>query len=173
MDRSWVVAELTNAGERLAKNGELCAYLKTVFKGEVEIFIPYVSFTHLNRSSIINVMEGYFFVEYALEDYRYMSLIGTRYVKSILHDGTGGACALLTVPDQKVLDLKGRLSSMIASELQEGMWVKVTTGAFRGISGRIISFNGDYAQIMIELRTLKAIRTVLRFSLTPEEEVNG
>ena len=143
--------------------------MEAKFKG-AEHFIPYVSFTHLNRSALLNVMEGYIFIEYALEDYRYLSLIGTTYVKSVLHDGSGSGATLLTVPDEKVSDLRNRLSSMISAELRVGMLVSVTKGAFRGISGRIISFAGEYAQILIELRTLKAIRTVPRFSLEPIQE---
>lgn len=170
MERSWVVAELTSAGERLARSGDLEGYLNSIFKGKAEYFIPYATFTHLNKSSLINVMEGYFFVDYVLEDFRYLSLIGTRYVKNILHDGTGRGATLLTVRNEKVLELQTRLSSMIASELRVGMSVKVSKGALKGLAGDIVSFDGDYAQIMIELRTLKAIRTVLRFTLTPTPE---
>ena len=169
-EKSWVVVELSSAGGKLAKTGDLETYLNTVFKSDVDIFIPYASFTHLNKSSLINLMEGYSFIEYSLEDYHYLSLIGTRYVNNVLHDGAGRGVTLLTVPEEKVSDLRSRLSSMIASELKIGMGVLVNRGAFKGIRGQIISLSGDYAQIMIELRTLKAIRTVLRFALTPEQE---
>ena len=170
--RTWVVFELTSVGEKCAKEGTLETFLRSNFKS-AEVFIPYVSFTHLNRSALLNVMEGYFFVEYCLEDSRYTSLVGNAYVKSVLHTGSERAITLLTVPELKVVELQDRLSSMIAAELQEGMLVKVDRGALKGLSGRILSFSGDYAQIIIELRTLKAIRTVPRFALCPQEDADG
>jgi len=160
---------LSFAGEKLARSGELVAYLKSTFPQTVDFFIPYATFTHLDKSSLINVMEGYFFIEYSLEDYKYLSLVGTRYINNVLHDGQGRGATLLTVPDEKVSDLRSRLSSMIASELEVGMNVRVNRGPLQGICGVLLSFDGNYAQILIELRTLKAIRTVLRFELTPED----
>ena len=167
-----MVFELTSVGEKCAKEGTLETFLASNFKS-AEVFIPYVSFTHLNRAALLNVMEGYFFVEYCLDDSRYTSLVGNQYIKSILHTGSATAMTLLTVPELKVVELKDRLSSMIAAELQEGMLVRVDRGALKGLAGRILSFSGDYAQIIIELRTLKAIRTVPRFTLCPMEDFDG
>jgi transcription antitermination factor NusG len=133
-----------------------------------EVFIPYLSYSYDGRGTVFNVMEGYAFVASGLDDRMYLDIVhSSPYLKGVLHSQGSGSLVLLTVPNSNVLDLKDRLSKMVAVEIQEGMEVEITRGICQGLSGKVVGLEEDVAHILISLRTLKTIRTIPRFALLP------
>lgn len=171
-ETTWVVFELTAAGERVASEGGLETYLRRVLSlGESHpVFIPYLSLTHGGRTTIFNVMEGYSFVAHSGLDERAClhAIQDSPYLRSVLHSKTGRSPAvLMTVPNSSVEDLKRQLSEMVAVEIEEGMEVEVVHGDYLGLTGTVLSLSADKAHVLIQMRTLRTIRTIPRFALLP------
>ena len=167
---TWVVYELTSAGERLASDGQLESYLRDTLSvgSEHPVFIPYLAFHYGNRSSIFNVMEGYCFVGSGLDDRAYFSSVhDSPYLRGVLSTEVRRHLVLNTVPDHSVQELRDRLAEMIAVEIEEDMVVEVVRGTYTGLEGRVVALTDDMAHVLIELRTLRTIRTIPRFALLP------
>lgn len=168
---TWVVFELTSAGERLAAEGLLEDHLRRLLKLEPshQVFVPYLPLKCEDRVTLFNVMEGYAFVASGLDDRAYLAAPDTStYVKSALHSKQGYSRILMTVPDAKVRDLKQRLAEMVAVEIKPNMKVEVSQGPFKGLEGVVAELTPDLAHVFIELRTLRTIRTFPRFALLPK-----
>jgi len=169
-EKTWVVYELTSAGETCAADGQLEAHLRTILKTpKLEVFVPYLTFTYDSRVAFFNVMEGYCFVASGLDDRLYFSVVyDSPFLKSALHTKVGEHNRILmTVPDSKVQELRDKLAHMVAVEIQEGMRVRVTRGICQNLVGEVIGLDGDNAHVLISLRTLQSIRIIPRFALQP------
>lgn len=167
---TWVVYELTSAGERLASEGQLESYIREALPlpEDYAVFIPYLAFQYGNRFSVFNVMEGYCFVAAGLDDRVYLSAVhDSPYLRSVLSAEMKGRTVLMTVPDSKVEELRDRLGQMVAVEIEEDMLVEIVRGQYRGLEGRVVSLTDEMAHVLIELRTLRTIRTIPRFALLP------
>lgn len=168
---SWVVLELSGAGERLAAQGHLEKHLEDLFEDR-EVFVPYLSFEYEGRSILFNVMEGYSFVQSGLDERTYLKEAhDSPYLKTALHS-RGLNLTLSTVPYDVVRNLSEQLSRMFAQDVVVGMPVEIRRGLCRGLNGTVLSVNQELgsAQILIELRSLKTIRTMPCFALAPKEE---
>jgi len=169
---TWVVLELSGAGERLAAQGLLERHLENVFKGR-RVFVPYLAFEYEERSILFNVMEGYSFVESGLDERFYISVaVDSPYIRNALHS-RGLNLTLSTVSDEVVQNLSDQLSRMFAEDVSIGMRVEVRRGLCKGLHGHVLSVNRELgtAQVLVELRSLKTIRTMPCFALIPKEEV--
>ena len=169
-ESTWVVYELTGSGERLASEGLLENYLRETLGLEPDhrVFVPYLAYQYGTRSSVFNVMEGYCFVASGLDEGIYLgSTQESQYLRSVLSAQMGGRTVLMTVPDSSVEELRDRLGQMVAVEIEEGMIVEIVRGQYRGLEGRVVSLTDVMAHILIELRTLRTIRTIPRFALLP------
>jgi hypothetical protein len=169
-ETTWVVFELTAAGERLAAEGLLEDYLRDVLGCDDKhpIFIPCLCFQYGSRTSVFNVMEGYSFVASGLDDRVYLSAPHeSPYLRSVLSSEMGRRTALMTVPDSNVVELRDRLAQMVAVEIEEGMKVEIVRGNYRGLEGKVVALTEEMAHVLIELRTLRTIRTIPRFALLP------
>lgn len=169
-DITWVVFELTRAGERFAQEGLLEGYLRKILRApDHEVFVPYLSYRYDGRISLFNVMEGYTFVASGLDERVYFrAIVDSPYLKSVLsHRSSGSGLVLQTVPDAKVRELRDSLAKMVAVEIQEGMKVEITRGICQGLSGVVQSLTPEDAFVLIALRTLRTIRTIPRFALFP------
>ena len=167
---TWVVLELSAAGERLASKGTLEKYLRSLFPDK-SIFVPYLSYEFDGRSVLFNVMEGYCFVESGLDERYYISEAReSPYLKRALYS-TGLNCTLNTVSREVVSQLSDQLSRMFAEDISVGMQVSVQRGVCSGLSGKVLSVNSSLgtAQVLVELRSLKTIRTLPCFTLLPQE----
>jgi len=170
-DVTWVVFELTGAGERFAAEGQIEGHLRAVLGSEVDIFVPYLTCSYNGRVSVFNVMEGYVFVTSGLDERVYMSVAyESPYLKSVLHKVRGTTPVLMTVSDSKVRELQDKLGEMVAVEISEGMRVEVYRGICKGLIGQVVALDTKMAHVLIELRTLKTIRTIPRYALLPREE---
>jgi len=167
--QTWVVYELTSSGERAASEGLLEEHLKSILKTpSLEVFVPYLSYCYEERMALFNVMEGYAFAEYSLDDRLYLAVVHeSPYLKGVLHSKSGGSLVLHTVPDQKVCELRDSLAEMVAVEIQIGMEVEITRGICQGLTGSVVGLEEDVAHVLITLRTLRSIRTLPRLALLP------
>lgn len=170
-ETTWIAYELTHAGERLASEGLLELHLRKTLKLEPThgVFVPYLPLKCEDRVTLFNVMEGYAFVASGLDDRLYFSVTNeSMYLRQALHSKQGRTCVLMTVPDEKVRDLKKRLQDMIAVEIRKNMRVEVSQGAYKGLEGIVAELTPDVAHVLIELRTLRTIRTFPRYALLPK-----
>lgn len=167
---TWVVFELTRAGEKLAQEGLLESFLrKTLKTPDHEIFVPYLSYRYDGRVSLFNVMEGYAFVASGLDERLYFkATVDSPYLKSVLsYRSLGSGVVLQTVPDIKIRELRDNLAKMVAVEIREGMRVEITRGTCLGLVGVVQSLTDEDAFVLIQMRTLRTIRTIPRFALFP------
>lgn len=174
---TWVVLELTEAGERLAEEGALDVHLRTILEcpDNHPVFVPYTVITRHGRRSVINVIEGYAFVASGLPDLSYFSLPSkSPNIKSILHAQTSGRVKTLsTVPDRSVADLQQRLRRMISREIEIGSDVRVHDGLHRGLVGRVVDVHGEDAFVFVKMRTIETIRVFPRYTLRPADGILG
>jgi hypothetical protein len=170
---TWVVVELSSLGERTALAGELEPFLRDWFPDQ-EIFLPYLNLVLDGRPIHFKVMEGYCFVSSGLspEEYLYAAR-ESPYLWQVLHS-KGRNLALHTVPDETVKELSHKLSLMVASDIGEGMRVRITRGACENLMGEVLSVDQEkgVAQVLIETRTLKTIRGIPCYALLPEGELD-
>ena len=174
-NRTWVVFELSYAGETAASEGALEGHLRGHFENpDIEIFIPYLSYCYDGRKSLFRVMEGYCFVSSGMDERLYTyAAQESPFLKQALSSGSGGSLVLLTVPERNVQELRDKLDMMVAVDIEDGMEVTVKRGACKGLEGTVVSLNKDSAQVLITMRTLRTIRTIPRFALSPKGEDNG
>lgn len=177
MDRrdetAWLIVELTPQGERVAEEGLLEEILRDYgdLSPKHPIFIPYLTYTYGGSRSLFSVMEGYAFLGAGLSEYSRRDLTNTPYIKRFLSRQTDDHFRPLdTISDSAVQDLKKRLGELIGVELEEGMKVRVCEGSFIGLQGVIVGVSGESATVLVELRSLRALRKMPRFMLRPQDD---
>lgn len=168
-DITWVVFELSGAGEHVAREGHLESHLRKILKSPGhEVFVPYLSYKYDGRVALFNAMEGYAFAESGLDERIYLNATAeSPYLKGVLSYMGVGTTVLQTVPDSSIRDLRDHLAQMVAVEIQEGMKVEITRGICQGLLGDVVGLTDQDAYILIQLRTLRTIRTIPRFALFP------
>lgn len=169
--KTWVVFVLNEYGEALAEKGELEKKVAKKIKGK-EIFTPYSRITFKGRTTKLNVMEGYFFIESGLDEREYFDLVQEPYIESVLHSSSKRGLNLQTIRNSDIEKLKQSLQEMISSDLDLGMKVIVNSGTYKGVGGEVVGFTKDKktAFVYIELRTLRAIRAIPTYILDIKEE---
>lgn len=166
---TWVVFELSSAGESFASDGYLEEHLRQALQvpGH-EVFVPYLSYAYDGRTALFNVMEGYAFAAAGLDERIYFNAVhNSPYLRGVLHFSGGNTPVLQTVPDSSVQELRDRLAEMVAVEIEEGMRVEITRGICQGLQGVVVGLSGEGAYVLVSLRTLRTIRTIPRFALLP------
>lgn len=151
--------------------GTLEAHLRRTLKLEPThgVFVPYLPLKCDSKVTLFNVMEGYAFVASGLDDREYFLVTHeSMYLRSALHSRQGRTNILMTVPDEKIRDLRKRLHDMIAVEIRKNMRVEVIQGPYKGLEGLVAELTPDTAHVLIELRTLRTIRSFPRFALLPK-----
>lgn len=168
-EKTWLVFELTHLGEKTAVTGELEAHLKVLFGATSEqILIPYKACICDGRKTLLNVMEGYCFLEYVLDSREYiLGVRGSAYLKNVLHTKSSVSYSLHSIPDSHIRDLHEKLNQMASSSLAVGDKVVILKGSFEGLEGEILSMEKDSACVHIRLRSLEAVRVLPKFFLSP------
>lgn len=171
-EKTWLVFELTHLGEKTAVTGELEKHLRDLFGLKSgQVFIPYKICVCDGRKTLLNVMEGYCFVEYLLDPREYvMGVRNSQYLKNVLHSKIGYSYSLHTIPNSHVQDLQEKLNQMASSTLAVGDRVVVLRGIYEGVEGEIISLAEETACVFIRLRSLEAVRVLPKFALSPAGE---
>lgn len=171
-ETTWVVLELTRLGEQKAEEGELPVLLQDALNvgNDWPVFVPCVVYERDNTRIVLNMMEGYVFVAAGLPESTYIALEhDCAYIRQVLcHHQQGGVAVLSTIPDSNLDEIRAGLRKMIAVEIETGMQVEVVDGPYAGLSGNVVELEGDNAHVYVEMRSLKAIRSIPRTVLRPK-----
>ena len=172
--QTWVVLELAKTGETALEDGELREDLYHRLN-VIRVHIPAVSYAREGRRITIHLMEGYIFIGSGLPETRYFRLEGdSNLVRQVLSmPGSGGIRALATVPDVQVESMRSQLRAQIATDISEGMLVKVVEGVYSPLQGRVVTVTEEEADVLIELRSIRIIKSLPRVFLEPVEQVDG
>jgi transcription antitermination factor NusG len=168
-----VVLELSPLGEVRAEEGTLEALIRDALSVEPEypIFIPCVTYSNGKDRVVLNMMEGYAFVASGLPEPEYLALThNCVYVQQAMFTSHQGVPVLSTITDQALDELRTGLKNMVAVELAVGMRVEVVEGPYSNMKGQILSLETDVAHVYIELRSLRAIRSIPRTVLRPVDQ---
>jgi transcription antitermination factor NusG len=167
-----VVLELTRLGEQKAEEGCLPNLLRDALKvGSAHpVFVPCVVYERDGTRIVLNMMEGYVFIATGLSESVYIALEhDSPYIRQVLcHRQRGGVPVLSTIPDSNLDEIRGGLRKMIATDIKTGMQVDVVDGPYAGLSGNVVELQGDNAAVYMEMRSLKAIRSIPRTVLRPK-----
>lgn len=166
---TWVVLELTPQGERLAEDGQLADALRDVAKLESDypVFVPYLSYVHEGTRSLFSVMEGYAFMASGLDRDEMDLILRSMYVRKFLSRRLSTRVSYETLPNRKIEDLRQSLREIVAVEIICGMDVVVEDGPLCGIKGKVVGVTDTHADLLVEMRSLRAIRHLPRFILRP------
>ena len=166
---TWVVLELSYHGERAAEEGSLAKSLRNFadLEDDHPIFVPYLTYTHQGRTTLLSVMEGYVFVAAGFDDMSRHRLSHSPYINKILTRGSNSYAPCETVSQASVDDLRHRLRELVAVEIEEGMEVRVVDGALSGITGDVLGVVGGHATLLVQMRSIHAIQYLPCFLLRP------
>lgn len=171
---SWVVIELTRAGEVKVEEGGLDGALREALRVDKHhpIFIPSRTYSSQGQNVTLHLMEGYVFVASGLPEVMYFNLEGTcPYVRRVLGSRSpNGVRVLNVIPDSSVQDMRRKLSQQVASDLVEGMRVVVTEGAYTHLDGDVLELDEDSAHVRFTMRSLDLITRIPRIFLAPISE---
>ena len=167
-EKTWVVAELTSQGEQVAEEGRLESLMRdhASLEDDHPVFVPCIAYTHNGVRSVLSVMEGYAFLGFPLEPSARDRLLASPYVRGFLSRGQRNR-VLDTIPNQNVEDLRRSLNEMVGSEITVDMQVKVIDGTLLGVVGKVIDLDKSTASVLVEMRSIHAIKTFPRFILHP------
>lgn len=166
---TWLIVELSPQGERAAEEGCLESLLRDSLYAPPHhpIFVPCISYEYNGRRSLLSVMEGYAFVGSDLDPDSISSLADLPYVNKILSRGKGIRLVYDTLPDAAVQDLRHKLNSIVGTDLEEGMVVKVNQGTFLGVRGTIMLLYEDMATVLVSMRSINVVKDFPRHLLSP------
>lgn len=174
--RTWVVLELTRAGEAKVEEGTIETLLREALgiDRQHQVFIPSITYHAAGRQVTLHLMEGYAFVASGLSEAAYFDLESScPYVKRVLSSrGPRGMRTLQVIPESSVQDMRSRLAQQIASDVQAGMQVVVTDGTYTKMEGRVIDLYEDHAHVEFVLRSIDIIARIPTVFLRPSEEVD-
>jgi hypothetical protein len=171
--QTWVVIELTRAGEVKVEESLLAGLLrKALAVGENHpVFIPSLSYMAGNRRTTLHLMQGYAFVGSGLPEVQYYNLEGVcPYVKRVLSSKSpSGMRVLSVIPDDGVRDMRKQLAEHVSSDVVEGMHVTVTEGVYAHMDGEIVDVAGSNAHVRFILRSIDIITSIPKVFLTPKD----
>jgi transcription antitermination factor NusG len=172
-DQTWVVLELAKSGEAAIEDGTLCARLLSELGVDDDwpLFIPAMSYERKGRRTTLHLMEGYVFVGSGLPDTRYFAMEHrSTLVRQVLSMPSGsGIRALATIPEAEVNGMRAQLREQIATDITEGMTVTVVEGVYSPLQGRVLTVGENEADVLIELRSIRIIKSLPRVFLEPVE----
>lgn len=172
--RTWVIIELTRAGEAKVEDGSLAdAIRKALAVDETHsVFVPSLTYMAGNRRTTVHLMEGYAFVESGLPEVRYYRLEHScPYVKKVLTSkGPSGMRVLSVIPEEGVQDMRRQLAQQVSCDVVAGTQVTVTEGVYNNLDGEVIGVAGEDAHVRFQLRSIDIITTIPRVFLTPSSD---
>lgn len=176
-DQTWVVIELARAGEIALEDGTLSDRLRSDLDVEPDwsIFIPAATYTRTGKRITVHLVEGYVFVAAGLPETRYYALEDkSPLVRQILSvPGPKGMRVLATIPQADVEGMQAQLRAQVATDITEGMKVRVTEGIYSSLEGRVLDVGSEDAQVLISLRSIQIIKAIPRVFLEPVDSEGG
>lgn len=174
-DLSWVVLELTKTGEVRAEEGTLEAHLRDALDCEPEhpLFIPIASYLKGNTRVTLHLMEGYAFVATGLSEVEYLNLErDSIYVRKVLRtEGDYNMPVLSVLPNKAIEEMREKLSQEMSSDITKGMHIRVVSGPYRHLEGRVVAVEGEQADIQFDFRSMSLTKRLPKVFLEPTEEV--
>jgi hypothetical protein len=172
---TWVVLELTRAGERLIEEGRLEHVLRQHLRcsAEHQIFIPTVVYNadDPNERIVLSATEGYAFIAAGISESLLFRLEDLPFVKKVMstRDPSTGMRVCMSVTDKDLQQIRDQLSKLISSTLLPEMDVTITHGHLAGMQGKILTEDpaSDSVDVYIELRSLRLIRRVAKSAVRP------
>ena len=171
-DQTWVVLELTRAGESLASEGGLGPVLIGFLGAEPDhpVFVPSISYLRHGKRVTVCLLEGYAFVASGLSETVYFSLEhNCPFVRQVLTQ-PGRVRTLKVVNQSAIQEMQDQLAAQASSDIEEGMRVQVIGGLYSELVGEVLILNDDHAHILLELRSLRTIQQIPRAFLSPSDD---
>lgn len=172
--QTWVVLELTRAGEQKCEDGSLEQLLRNALqvRPDYPVFIPALFHSGGPKKTSIHLMVGYAFVQSGLTDSLYYSLeTSTPYVKKVLSTRSpSGLRVLSVIPNKSVLEMREQLAQSVASDIQAGLSVTIEDGDFAKLDGRVLQVVGNIAHVHISLRSIEIKAPIPCSFLRPSDE---
>lgn len=163
--------ELTRTGESRVDEGTLAPALRDALDAPKDhpVFIPSVTYLRGGHRVTVHLMEGYAFVASGLPETRYFALEReSPHVKKVLATRSPKSIPVLSVVgDRDIDDMRNRLREVLAADIEEGMRVNITQGTYAKLDGLVLDVDEEEAQVLIEMRSFKVIRSIPRVFLEP------
>jgi hypothetical protein len=172
---TWVVVELTRAGNRLLEEAKLESLLRMHLGcgSDHPIFIPTVVFNTDDPDSriVLSATEGYVFIASGLPDVHYFHLESLPFVRRILttKDPNTGIRVCNSIPESSLQHIRDQLDALIGDTLAEGMGVRIVHGALAGVHGRIMHTppGAEFVDVLLTFRSIQMIKRFPRSSIQP------
>lgn len=158
-EQTWVVLELSHAGESRAKEGILEKIVRHELGVEptFPVFIPIQVYQKGDKTIRIDGMQGYAFVKAGLPDHVYFQLEQSDFVKNVISAPHKRGRVLACVPDSAIEGVRDSIRREVSQDLVAGTRVRVRTGLFSYLEGEVIDREDDDIILEIKMRSIHAI----------------
>lgn len=172
---TWVVLELSRAGERLIEEGRLEHVLRQHLRCPPEhaIFIPTIVYNidDPNERIVLSATEGYVFIASGLPETNLFRLENLPFIKKVMttRDPATGMRVCMSVPDRDLQHIRDQLNKLVASTITSDMEVSIVHGHLAGLKGRVVTDDQrtDEVDVLIELRSLHLLRRLPKSAVRP------
>lgn len=172
-DTTWVVVELTRAGEQKVEEGCAPEILRTLLQVEDDypVFIPAVVYKVGGETTVLNLMQGYAFVQSGLPETQYFRLERDNpYVRKVLTSrSTSGLRVLNTIPNRNIIELRRQMAEHVASDIYDDAHIVVQTGLLMNMEGQVLTTHDESAFVIFKLRSIDIIAAIPKAFLCPIE----
>ena len=167
-----MILELTRTGEQKVEDGVLGGSLqRSLGAKDLDVFIPAATYKKGGRTVTIHLMEGYAFASYELDETKYFDLENKADVKRVMSSKSpSGIRVPHTLPLKEIKRMRDQLRSLVVGDLEIGSCVAVTDGTYKGLEGRVLDIEMDYAIMKIDMRSLSVITKIPQVFLEVEAE---
>lgn len=168
--QTWVTLELTYYGQQRVEEGALEDDLLEALNAPFHwpVFVPARTYLRSGNRVTVNLYEGYAFVGTGFEERRYFSLerSAAKIVKQVMSSDTAeGIRVLHTIHDSHIKKWQSLLRDEIASDIHEGMRVRITEGKLSNLEADVLDVDGEFADIIVRLRSAHGITRLPRYFL--------
>jgi transcription antitermination factor NusG len=170
---TWVVCELTPAGEEKVLEGTLDSALRRLLSVDADhpIFIPSVIYEKQDKKRVVNLIEGYCFIASGLPETTYFALEQSPLIEQVMstRQGPHKMRALSTVSNDYIENFREQIKREISVDLDVGATVWVTEGKYRHLDGTVMElYDDDSAVVSIVLRSKEFLVTLPKVFLTTQ-----
>lgn len=175
-EQTWVTLELTPAGQQRAEDGTLEDDLLEILGAPFHwpVFVPSRTFLRGGKRFTVHLVEGYAFVGTGYEEQRYFALEhkGAKLVKQVMSTETlKGIRVLHTIKNHVVDNWRSMLRDEMNSNIKEGAQVTIIEGRLKNLDAEVLDVDGEFADVIVRLRSAHAITRLPRYFLDVQEMV--